>query len=100
MVAFEALVEHVCRGRWADARQPSEKELQTTLVLRLVLNEVSAKVRTGGPKDGEADLALPVWAGEIPLRTRPGAPVRHELLGPEIATPRYADTYSRPGWTD
>jgi nitroimidazol reductase NimA-like FMN-containing flavoprotein (pyridoxamine 5'-phosphate oxidase superfamily) len=100
MLAFEALVEHVCPGRWADARQPSEKELQTTLVLRLALDEVSAKVRTGGPKDAEADLDLPVWAGEIPLATRARPPVRHEQVRPEVATPDYADGYSRAGWTD
>jgi nitroimidazol reductase NimA-like FMN-containing flavoprotein (pyridoxamine 5'-phosphate oxidase superfamily) len=100
MLAFEALVEHVCPGRWADARQPSEKELQTTLVLRLALDEVSAKVRTGGPKDAEADLDLPVWAGEIPLATRALPPVRHEQVRPELATPDYADGYSRAGWTD
>jgi nitroimidazol reductase NimA-like FMN-containing flavoprotein (pyridoxamine 5'-phosphate oxidase superfamily) len=100
MLAFEALVDHVCPGRWADARQPNEKELQTTLVLRLALDEVSAKVRTGGPKDAEADLDLPVWAGEIPLATRARPPVRHEQVNPEVATPDYADGYSRPGWTD
>src|SRR5439155_18179979 len=66
MAAFEALVEHVCRGRWADVRQPNSKELRTTKVLRLDLSEMSTKVRTGGPKDQEADLALSVWAGVIP----------------------------------
>src|SRR5205085_8143043 len=77
MVAFEALVEHVCRGRWADARQLSSKELATTRVLALALDEASAKVREGGPADGEADRDLPVWAGELPLRVRPLPAVPH-----------------------
>jgi len=99
MVAFEALIEHVCRGRWADARRPTAKELATTQVLRLGLDEASAKVRAGGPKDAEADLGLPVWAGELPLRLRPVAAVRHEQVADEVPTPGYAIAYGRPGWT-
>jgi len=99
MVAFEALIEHVCRGRWADARRPTAKELATTQVLRLGLDEASAKVRTGGPKDAEADLGLPVWAGELPLRLRPLDAVRHEQVADEVPTPAYAIAYSRPGWS-
>jgi uncharacterized protein len=98
MAASEALVEHVCRGRWADARHPSEKELATTSVLRLRLDEVSTKIRAGGPKDSEPDLALPVWAGEIPFRTVPQAPVRQELVPEGMLAPGYATAYTRPGW--
>jgi hypothetical protein len=100
MLASEALVEHVCRGRWADARHPNEKELATTVILRLRLDEVSAKVRTGGPKDAEADLDLPVWAGHVPLAVRPLAPVPHEGMAAEATPPAYARGYTRPGWTD
>jgi nitroimidazol reductase NimA-like FMN-containing flavoprotein (pyridoxamine 5'-phosphate oxidase superfamily) len=98
-VAFEALVEHVCAGRWADARRPSPRELATTLVLRLRLDEASAKVRTGGPRDSEEDLGLPVWAGEVPLRVRPLPPVAHEGVPDGVAAPAYAAAYTRPGWT-
>jgi nitroimidazol reductase NimA-like FMN-containing flavoprotein (pyridoxamine 5'-phosphate oxidase superfamily) len=97
-LAFEALVEHVCAGRWADARQPTAKELAATLVLRLGLDEASAKVRSGGPKDSEEDLRLPVWAGEVPLRVRPLPPVRHEEVPEDVETPAYASGYTRPGW--
>jgi nitroimidazol reductase NimA-like FMN-containing flavoprotein (pyridoxamine 5'-phosphate oxidase superfamily) len=100
MTAFEALVEHVCRGRWADARHPDEKELAATTVLRLPLDEVSAKVRTGGPKDAEADLGLPVWAGQLPLRVRPLGPVPEEPVPDGVPTPAYATGYTRPGWKD
>lgn len=94
MVAFQALLNHVCRGRWEDIRKPSEKELKATLVLRLRLNEVSAKLRTGGPKDADEDLDLPAWAGEIPLRTVPQPP----LSAAERPLPVYASRYRRPGW--
>jgi uncharacterized protein len=98
-VAFEALVEHVCRGRWADARRPNARELAATTVLRLPLDEVSAKVRDGGPKDSEEDMGLPVWAGEIPLRVRPVPPVADEQVPGGAASPAYATSYTRPGWT-
>lgn len=74
VAALEAVVEHVVPGRWADARQPTEKELAGTSVLALPLDEASAKVRTGPPSDFEADLELSVWAGVIPVALRAGVP--------------------------
>jgi nitroimidazol reductase NimA-like FMN-containing flavoprotein (pyridoxamine 5'-phosphate oxidase superfamily) len=74
--AFDAIVEHVLPGRSAVARPTNDSELRATLVLRLPIEEGSAKVRTGGPKDDDADLDLPVWAGVIPLRLTPSAPVQ------------------------
>jgi len=100
MAASEALVEHVCRGRWADARHPSPKELNATSILRLGLDEASAKVRSGGPKDDEGDMALPVWAGVVPLRSRPLPPVPDDQLVEGVSIPAYASSYARPGWTD
>ncbi len=94
MIAFRALLNHVCRGRWEDIRQPSVKELKATLVLKLRLDEVSAKLRIGGPKDPEEDLALAAWAGEIPLRTVPQPPVS----AADRPVPAYATSYRRPGW--
>jgi hypothetical protein len=41
-------------------------------VLRLELTDISAKVRSGGPKDASADLGLPVWSGVVPLQTLHG----------------------------
>ena len=72
---LSALVEHVCRGRSAEARAPNENELRKTIVLRLPLTEASAKIRTGPPKDDDADLQLPIWAGVLPLALVPGVPV-------------------------
>ena len=61
-------------GRWSDARQPTQGELDGTMVLALALDEASAKVRTGPSNDFDRDAELPVWAGVIPLRLVAGAP--------------------------
>jgi nitroimidazol reductase NimA-like FMN-containing flavoprotein (pyridoxamine 5'-phosphate oxidase superfamily) len=90
--AMERVVEHVVPGRWPDARQPSEGELKGTTILAVSLAEASAKIRTGGPKDVEEDLALPIWAGVIPLSLVPGAPRADN----EETTPPYAERYERP----
>jgi len=94
--ALHALVEHVCRGRSPDARPASEQELAQTLVLALPLAQVSAKIRSGPPIDDEADHALPVWAGVIPLQLAPGVPQADPLLAAGSAAPVYARRYRRP----
>uniref|UniRef100_UPI0009C0D592 pyridoxamine 5'-phosphate oxidase family protein n=1 Tax=Streptomyces viridosporus TaxID=67581 RepID=UPI0009C0D592 len=66
--ALDALVDHVVPGRAADSRPADRKELAATAVIRLDLEEVSAKLRTGGVNDEPEDLALPHWAGVLPLR--------------------------------
>jgi nitroimidazol reductase NimA-like FMN-containing flavoprotein (pyridoxamine 5'-phosphate oxidase superfamily) len=73
--ALHAIVEHVTPGRWAEVREPTPKELAGTLVMRLPIEEASAKVRTGPPLDDEEDYALDMWAGVVPLSLVPGVPV-------------------------
>jgi uncharacterized protein len=91
--AMHQVVEHVVQGRWNDARQPSEAEVKGTTILALALEEASAKIRTGPPKDFDDDLALPVWAGVIPLRLEPSAPESAD--GVEHPAPVYAAKYAR-----
>ena len=88
--ALHAFTERILPGRWNDARQPNEKELKATSILRLPLTEVSAKMRVGPPEDDAADYALPIWAGVIPLSFTPGTPIRDEKCDPAIPTPAYA----------
>jgi nitroimidazol reductase NimA-like FMN-containing flavoprotein (pyridoxamine 5'-phosphate oxidase superfamily) len=80
--ALHAIVEHVAPGRWAEVREPTGKEMAATLVLRLPIEEASAKVRNGPPLDDEEDHALDVWAGVLPLRVTPGAPEPDPRLPP------------------
>lgn len=95
--ALEAMVEHVARGRWHDARQPTDREVAATLVVALALDEVSAKIRTGPPKDDRSDARWPAWAGEIPLRLVALAPVDDPQLATGTTPPTYATRYRRPG---
>ncbi|WP_237749643.1 pyridoxamine 5'-phosphate oxidase family protein [Streptomyces sp. SS] len=87
--ALDALVDHVVPGRSADSRPGNAKELAATAVIRLDLDEVSAKVRAGGPNDDPEDLGLPYWSGVIPVRTGYGAPIPSDDLGPAVALPDY-----------
>lgn len=89
--ALEAFTEKLVPGRWPDVRPPSERELRGTAVLRLPLDEASAKVRTGGPVEEEADYDLPVWAGTIGLRQVAGDPQPDKRLLPGVERPRYVD---------
>lgn len=93
--ALEAFTEKIVRGRWADVRQPNESELKQTTVLVLPLEEVSAKIRTGGPKDDAEDYDLPIWAGVLPLPTVPGAPIPDPQLRFTLDPPPYVLNYSR-----
>jgi uncharacterized protein len=74
--AFDAIVDHSIPGRSEVARPAHDAELRATLVLRLPIDEGSAKVRSGGPVDDADDLDLPVWAGEVPIRVVVGEPVQ------------------------
>ncbi|WP_328297487.1 pyridoxamine 5'-phosphate oxidase family protein [Streptomyces sp. NBC_00435] len=87
--ALDALVDHVVPGRSADSRPANAKELAATAVIRLDLNEVSAKLRTGGPSDDPEDLGLPFWSGVVPVAPAYGTPVPAADLTPGTTTPDY-----------
>jgi hypothetical protein len=95
LVALAAFSEQVMPGRWKDLRETTDAELKGTLVLSLPLKEVSAKVRTGPPKDDEDDYALPLWAGVVPLRLTAGNPIDDPRLPKGIDPPDYARNYKR-----
>jgi nitroimidazol reductase NimA-like FMN-containing flavoprotein (pyridoxamine 5'-phosphate oxidase superfamily) len=97
LAASAALLDHMAAGRSADARLPNPSELRSTLIVRLEIDEGSAKVRTGGPKDDEVDLGRPIWAGQIPfdLVARPAIP--DDGLPAGTTLPPYAATYPARG---
>ena len=93
--ALRLLSEHILPGRWADSRQPNERELKQTSVLRVPIEEFSAKVRQGPPIDDEEDLSFPTWAGVVPLEMKAGAPIDDPTLDHSRPVPEYAKNYSR-----
>jgi uncharacterized protein len=93
--ALRAFVEHIVPGRGADVRPGNTKELTATAVLAVPLEEVSAKVRQGDPKDDEEDYDLPVWAGVLPLALMPRAPAPDPRLDPAVTVPSYVATWRR-----
>ena len=94
--ALERFVEHLLPGRWATLRPMTAQERKATTLLRLEIDEASAKVRTGPPKDDEEDYALPIWAGVIPLTVAVGAPAPDPRLDPGIAVPDHVASWTGP----
>jgi nitroimidazol reductase NimA-like FMN-containing flavoprotein (pyridoxamine 5'-phosphate oxidase superfamily) len=95
--ALDVIVDHVLPGRVPELRPPTDLEMRQTVVLALPIEEGSAKVRTGGPVDDEADLDGDSWAGVLPLDVVSGFPVPADDLRPDIAVPNSVATYQRPG---
>lgn len=87
--AAKAITRHVLPGREDDAAEPDADDWRQTLILAMPIEEASAKVRTGPPKDEDEDLALGVWAGTLPLRVVAGAPSPAPDLRPGIEVPAY-----------
>jgi nitroimidazol reductase NimA-like FMN-containing flavoprotein (pyridoxamine 5'-phosphate oxidase superfamily) len=98
LAALEAFTEKLLPGRWSEARAPTAKELKATSVLRLPLDEASAKIRDGGPEDGDTpDAELDVWAGHVPLVVTALEPVPDPTLRAGIPVPDALLPYRRPG---
>jgi nitroimidazol reductase NimA-like FMN-containing flavoprotein (pyridoxamine 5'-phosphate oxidase superfamily) len=83
MDALRILTNHIVPNRWEEVREPNELEMRQTAVLTLPLEEVSAKIRVGEPKDDEEDYALPVWGGIVPVSTHVGQPIDDGRVRPD-----------------
>lgn len=95
--ALEAFTEHIIPGRWPEIRWPNELEMKATSVLRLPIEEASAKIRAGDPKDDEEDYKMNVWAGVVPLETFAGEPVPDTKLAKGIEIPEHVREYKKRG---
>jgi len=87
--SFAVFTNKMCPGRWDDVRHPDKGEWKATMLLAFDIEEASAKVRTGGPKDDGPDMDLNIWAGVLPLTLTKGELVPDELLKPSISVPDY-----------
>jgi uncharacterized protein len=84
--ALATITNHLIPGRWEETRETTDVEANASQALSIPLEEVSAKVRAGGPHDDAEDLPLPIWAGVIPLAIKAGAPLVSEQSDNEVAT--------------
>jgi nitroimidazol reductase NimA-like FMN-containing flavoprotein (pyridoxamine 5'-phosphate oxidase superfamily) len=85
--ALDAITETFLPGRVAEVRDPTQKELAATLVLRLPIVEWSLKISDDWPEDPEDDVAGPAWAGVVPMRSvydaaRPAPDLRGDIDPP------------------
>lgn len=87
--ALRQISEHLCAGRWDDARQPNSKELAATSVAVINIVDASAKIQNGMPEDPPADISLPYWAGVLPLKIQAQTPISAPNLDPQIPVPAY-----------
>jgi nitroimidazol reductase NimA-like FMN-containing flavoprotein (pyridoxamine 5'-phosphate oxidase superfamily) len=91
--AMRAFTERLLPGRWDDSRPPNPVEMKATSIVAVTMESASAKVRTGDPGDDEDDIALPYWAGVLPLTVRAGDPIPAPNLHDGIAVPAYLSAY-------
>lgn len=91
---LETFTEKLFPGRWQELRPVTRQELKATTVLRMAIEEGSAKIRTGDPGDDEADYSWPVWAGVVPLTINAGKP----LPCPRLIEGTKIPAYLKPVW--
>lgn len=94
--ALEHLVDRFYPGRTATLRPINPQEFKATTVIRMDIDEASAKVRAKTVADDEEDYALPLWAGVIPVAQMVGAEEPCPRLIPGTARPDNLSAYS-PG---
>ncbi|BDS10810.1 pyridoxamine 5'-phosphate oxidase family protein [Aureispira anguillae] len=92
-LGLKIISDHLIPNRWEEVRGPNTKELKGTTVLKLLIEEGAAKVRTGHPKDEKQDYDLAVWAGQIPLKTIALEAIDDELLRPNISVSPSVQNY-------
>jgi uncharacterized protein len=88
--ALRTYMDRLAPGRWDAARQPNAKEESATLVVEFPLDQASAKVRAGPPKDEPEDMDHPAWSGVVPLRLTAGAPQQDPTQAPADVPPNVA----------
>jgi uncharacterized protein len=100
LAAMTALVDRFAPGRSEHVRAPTDLELKATHVLALPIAEASAKIRTGGPIEDEADLTLPVWAGVVPIRLGTLPEIVAQPTAPGTTVPRLGVGLAQPCASD
>lgn len=90
---LKTFVDGLFPGRWDTLRPATPQEIKATTVMCLPIAEASSKVRSGPPVDDEEDYALPIWAGEIPVRMEVGPPVPDPRNREDVAPPEHVTKF-------
>ena len=88
--ALDAYVEKMFPGYGASLRDHTPGELEATSVIALAIDHVSAKIRTGGPKDAPEDVTPDQWAGVVPMELVLGTPQPDPSCAPGLRPPAFA----------
>ena len=92
---LEYFTNYLIPGRWAEVRPPNETELKATTIVTIPIELASAKVRVGPPGDEPEDMALPVWAGVLPIKPQFLPPEDDPQLEDNIPVPDHILDYVR-----
>jgi hypothetical protein len=87
-------VDRAMPGRNPTLRPIEAQEAKGTSVLFMDIDEASAKVRVGPPKDDEPDYALDCWAGVIPIAHVVGAAVPDPKLKAGVGWPDHLTRFA------
>ena len=85
--ALKIVSDQIIPERWNEVREPNKKELKATKILKVIISEASAKIRTGPPVDEKPDYDLNIWAGVVPIEKNYGKPIADKLLKKDIELP-------------
>lgn len=94
--ALRIITNQIVPGRWEEVRPMKSTEVQATTVLRMHIDEASAKIRVGGPKDDQEDYALPIWAGVVPLVQQAQEPEPDPLRKMDLELPESVRKLTTP----
>lgn len=88
---LDLLIDGILPGRSSEVRASTPSELRRTMVLRVAIEEASAKISEGPPEDDPDDVAGTAWAGVLPQQVVLARPVPAEdgsVGRGEVALPR------------
>ncbi len=87
--ALLCFMEHMMKGRWDGVRPMTEKEIDRTLVVEMVIETASAKIRDTGVADEPEDYKLDVWAGLMPIKQIAEYPIADKGKPQEMEIPKH-----------
>lgn len=81
--------ERLFPGRWDETVPPTLRDMRRIIMVRMRIDEASAKLRKGPPGDGEALFPHAAWAGVLPIARAVGPPIPAPRLKAGLAEPSY-----------